>query len=77
MNHAINWYDVGANLGLESDLLDSIGEDNRQQHMQCFEDTLHFWLRTDDAPTWKALEIALTNANRAKVGLDQIDDVYG
>ena len=27
--------------------------------------------------TWKTLEVALTNVNRQKMGLDPVDDVYG
>ena len=27
--------------------------------------------------TWKALEVALTNVNRQKLGLDPVDDIYG
>ena len=75
--HAIDWYDIGIELGLELDVLDIIKEDNPQQSVACFRKTLDKWLKlnTDDA-TWKTLEVALTNINRAKLGLDPVDDVY-
>ena len=41
----------------------------------CFHRTLNQWLQLD--ATWKTLEVALTNMNRAKLGLDPVDDVYG
>ena len=46
--------------------------------MVCLRNTLDKWLKlnTDDA-TWKTLEIAITNVNRSKLGLNPVNDVYG
>jgi len=76
--HANNWYDVGLELGLETDVLDIIDSDHHQQCVTCFRKTLDKWLNlnTDDA-TWNTLEVALTNVNRTNLGLDPVDDVYG
>ena len=56
-------------------VLKIIARDNPQQSVACLRETLNKW-NTDDA-TWRTLEVALTNANRAKLGLDPVDDVYG
>ena len=76
--YATDWYDIGIELGLEISVLDNIQLDNPQQSITCFRKTLDKWLvlNTDDA-TWRTLEVALTNVNRAKLGLDPVDDVYG
>ena len=59
-------------------MLDVIKKDNPQQSVTCFQQTLDKWLKlnANDA-TWKTLEVALTNVNRAELGLDPVDDVYG
>jgi len=76
--YAKDWYNIGLELELETDVLDIIDSDHHQQCEISFRKTLDKWLKssTDDA-TWKTLEVALTNANRAKLGLDPVDDVYG
>ena len=73
--YAPDWYDIGIELGLELDV-NITEKDNPQQSVTCFQKTLGKWLKTDGA-TWKELELALTNVNRAKLGLDPVDDVYG
>ena len=73
--YATDWYDIGIELGLELDI-NITEKDNPQQSVTCFQKTLGKWLNTDDA-TWKELEVALTNVNRAKLGLDPVDDVFG
>ena len=70
--YASDWYDIGLELGLELDVLNIIGNDYHQQSLLCFQKTLDKWLSSDDA-TWKTLEVALTNVNRIKLGLDPID----
>ena len=76
--YTTDWYDIGIELGLELDVLDIIKKDNPQQSVPCFQKTLDKWLKLNtDAATWKTLEIALTNVNRANIGLDPVDDVYG
>lgn len=76
--YAHDWHDIGIELGLEFDILNIIGKDHHQQSVTCFQKTLDRWLKlnSDDA-TWKALEIALTNVNRIKLGLEPVDDIYG
>ena len=73
-----NWEDIGIELGFNLTSLSIIGRDNNQQCVACLRKTLDKWLElnTDDA-TWKTLEIAITNVNRAKLGLNPVKDVYG
>ena len=75
--YAIDWYNVGIELGLELDV-HIIENDNPQQSVNCFQKTLDNWLQlnTDNA-TWKILEVALTNVNRAKLGLDPVNSIFG
>ena len=51
--------------------------DHPLQNIACLRETLDKWLKfnTDDT-TWRTLEVALTNVNRAKLGLDPVDKVY-
>ena len=76
--YASDWFDIGIELGLDLGVLEIIENDHPQKSVNCFQKTLDKWskLNTDNA-TWKALEVALTNVNRANLGLDPVDDVYG
>ena len=76
--YASDWEDIGIELGLKLDVLKIIAKDNPLQSIACLRETLDKWLElnTVDA-TWKTLEVILTNVNRAKLGLDPVDDVYG
>ena len=76
--YATDWYNIGIELEVDICVLDIIKEDNPTQCEACFQKTLHQWLKlnTGDA-TWKTLEVALTNVNRAKLKLDPINSVYG
>ena len=74
--YATDWYDIGIELELPPDELDITEKDHRQQSVQCFQKTLIKWLNTND-PSWKTLEVALTNVNRVKHGLDPVEFVYG
>jgi len=76
--YANDWEDIGIELGLDLDVLKIIARDNLLQSVACLKETLDKWLKssTDDA-TWKTLEVALTNVNRAKLGFDPVDEVYG
>ena len=78
--YATDWEDIGIELGLDLDVLKIVSKsrDNPLQSVACLRETLDKWLKlnTDDA-TWRTLEVALTNVNRAKLGLDPVDDVYG
>ena len=75
--YAADWYDIGIELGLELNVLKVIANDNHHQSIACLRETLDQWLtlNTDDA-TWKTLELAFTNVNRAKLGLDPVDDIH-
>ena len=66
------WRGVGLNLGLKSFLLNNIEEENHLQR-QRFEKTLDAWIKQDqDNATWSVLELAITNANRAVLGLKRL-----
>ena len=76
--YANNWHDIGIELGLEFDILDIIEKDHHQQSVTCFQKTLDKWLKLHpDSATWKTLEVALTNINRIKLGLEPVDEIYG
>ena len=76
--YANEWEDIGIELGLSLDVLKIIARDNPHQSVVCLRETLDKWLQSNtDNATWKTLEVALTNVNRAKYGLDPVDDVYG
>ena len=73
-----SWEDIGIELELDLDVLKVIARNYPQQSDICLRETLDKWLKlnTDNA-IWKTLEVALTNVNRAKLGLDPVDDMYG
>ena len=73
-----NWEDIGIELGFDLTSLSIIARDNNQQCVVCLRKTLDKWLQvnTDDA-TWRTLETAITNVNRAKLGLNPVNDVCG
>ena len=58
-------------------MIDIIEADYPYNNRQKFFAMIKSWIMTDCDPTWKALEVALTNVNRRKSGLDPVDDVYG
>ena len=71
--HADDWKDIGLELGLKKAALNIKGEDP-----QCFKGMIDKWqtLAGEEA-TWKALEVAITNIERQKLGLPPVKDVYG
>ena len=76
--YASDWKDIGKQLGLESYVLDNIATDNPMKCEACLEKTLDSWLKLNTVnATWKTLEVAITNVNRTKFGLDPVNDVYG
>ena len=75
--YATDWYDIGIELGLDLEMLDIIENDNSKSSVTCFQKTLDKWLKANVDVTWKTLETALTNVNRAKLGLDPVDSVHG
>ena len=75
--YATDWYSIGLELKLQESELNIIRKDCPQQSVTCFETTLKKWLDIDDNSTWRTLEVALTNVNRANHHLDPVDNVYG
>ena len=75
--YATKWFDIGLELGLELHTLDAIEADHSQRCVTCFRKTLDMWLKLNGKPTWKSLEVALTNVERQQLDLDPVDDVYG
>ena len=76
IEYAADWFYIGMELGLPYYYLKAIKHDNPMNMKYCLRRTLSGWLETDVNPTWKALEIALTNVNRVKLGLNLVDDLY-
>ena len=75
--YSADWYDIGIELELETSALDTIQDNNRQQNATCLQRTLDKWLKLNKGDTtWRTLEVALTNVNRAKLGLNPVDDVH-
>ena len=73
--HTVDWEDIGIELNLQSSVLNNIEKDHPQQNKKCFLAMIEKWKDlTHDKATWKALEFALTNVNRQKLGLNPIDD---
>ena len=75
--YAADWKDIGIELGLEIEGLSIIKKNNPSDCESCFQDMINNWLKLTVGATWKALEVALTNVNRLKLGLDPVDDIYG
>ena len=75
--YASDWLDIGIELGLNFDVLKVIGSDNLQKCEACLMNTLAKWLKLNTDVTWKTLEIAITNVNRSKLGMNPVGDVYG
>lgn len=74
--HAPHWREIGLQLNLEITTLDIINEDYRKC-ATCFERTLQKWLDLTPNATWRELEVAITNARRAHLGLKPVTDVCG
>ena len=75
--YATDWYEIGIELGLQPHELDII-ENDHNQTVTCFQKTFNNWLKSNtNNATWTTLEVALTNVNRTKSGLDPIECVYG
>ena len=72
-----DWKDVGRELNLNHERLTVIEANHSFNNAESFYSMINKWISTDYNPTWKALEVALTNVNRGKLGLDPVDDVYG
>ena len=76
--YADYWEDIGIELGFNLTSLNIIARDNNHQCVACLRKTLNEWLELNTADaTWKTLEIAITNVNRAKCRLNPVAGVYG
>ena len=75
--YADDWRDIGLQLHLDDRKLCKI-DIKHQCNEAKFCCMITYWIKKEcgDA-TWKALEVALTNVNRQKLGLDPVYDVYG
>ena len=73
--YAPEWKDIGLELNLKATALDIIAEDNPLNCKARFESTLDLWLKSTSHATWKILEVAITNARRAHLGLKPVTDV--
>jgi len=67
-----HWRDIGLLLGLEPSLLDLVASVHPMQDRECFRVTLEKWLRLNVGVSWGNLELAITNANRASLGLEPL-----
>lgn len=50
------WEDIGIYLGLSTDLLDIIRDDNPKDSISCFREMIKLWFkRIDPPPSWAAI----------------------
>ena len=69
------WRPIGLKLGLKDDLLETIARDNStKSHQECFRVMLQKWLIQDPSPTWNTFELAITNARRDDLSLDNLSE---
>ena len=66
-----HWRGVGLQLGLKTSVLDQV-EADYQKLSERFRVTLEKWLQLNVGVTWGNLELAITNANRAGLGLEPL-----
>ena len=74
--YADDWREIGLELDLHDGILDSCSSvygDSKKKFHRMITD----WIEKGVNTTWIALEVALTNVNRQKLGLYPVDDVYG
>ena len=68
-----HWRGTGLHLGLKSSVLDQVEADYHTLSER-FRVTLEKWLQLNVDVTWRSLELAITNANRESLGLQQLID---
>ena len=68
------WRAIGLKLGLDDDLLETIAREYNPKHQECFRVMLQKWLIQDVSPTWNTLELAITNAQRDDLNLDNLTE---
>ena len=76
-HHTVRWRYIGIELGLVSSVLDTIAENcavKPQRSQECFNAVLEKWLMQDGPKaTWNKLEHAITNVQRAELGLSPLE----
>ena len=72
-DHCEHWIAIGLHLDLKRSLLNVTSRDNPGKERECFRITLENWLEMDTEASWSTLELAITNANREKLGLGPLD----
>ena len=76
-HHAVRWRNIGIELDLVPALLDGIPENcatKTQKSQECLIAVLEKWLMLDGPnATWSKLEHAITNVQRAELGLDPVE----
>ena len=72
MEYCLEWKAIGLNLGVNQAVLKVIEADHHNQCKECFGLTLEKWLQQDIKATWSKLELAITNANRAALGINNV-----
>ena len=74
--YADDWESIGMELDLECKTINIISRDHQHDNRTCFRSTLDKWLISNPRGTWRTLEVAITNANRLRLGLDPVDDIH-
>ena len=70
------WREIGLKLRLQSSVLDIIEDDYPNDQRKRLSKTLDAWIKQDqNKATWGVLELAITNANRAKLSLSPLSDL--
>ena len=75
--YAPDWKAIGLELNLKASALNIIEKDNPLNCTACFERTLESWLKSTPHATWRILEVAITNVQRARLGLKPLPDANG
>ena len=70
--HCTDWKDIGQRLGLEDSVIKQVEYDYRTAR-ECFRAILERWLDLKVGVTWGNLELAITNANRVKLGYQPLE----
>ena len=68
------WRTIGQKLGLRDTVLNLIEHEHPKQLRESFRRTLQYWLDQDVSGTWSTLELAITNARRDELNLDNLSE---
>ena len=74
-SYADDWEHIGIELDLKRETLKIISK-NHQDCITCFKRTLDEWLTSTSDASWRTLEVAITNVNRSRLGLEPVNDIY-